>query len=76
MWNLNSINSKDNFNINNYNPLTTLLQKDYDNDNAISSIDNLLRIIKEKEDVSNGKAKLLAVRDIVLNDSVITIEGV
>ncbi len=50
--------------------------KDYDNDNAISSIDNLLRIIKEKEDVSNGKAKLLAVRDIVLNDSVITIEGV
>ncbi len=50
--------------------------KDYDNDNAISSIDNLLRIIKEKEDVSNGNAKLLAVRDIVLNDSVITIEGV
>mgnify|MGYP001198913716 FL=1 len=50
--------------------------KDYDNDNAISSIDNLLRIIKEKEDVSNGRAKLLAVRDIVLNDSVVTIEGV
>ncbi len=50
--------------------------KDYDNDNAISSIDTLLRIIKEKEDVSNGRAKFLAVRDIVLNDSVVTIEGV
>jgi len=50
--------------------------KDYDNDNAISSIDTLLRIIKEKKDVSNGRAKVLAVRDIVLNDSVITIEGV